>query len=32
MAMQPKAWMTGELFRAWIGYFVKNVLDCGLGI
>jgi hypothetical protein len=32
MAMQPKAWMTGHLFKAWIGHFVKNVRDCGLGI
>jgi hypothetical protein len=21
-----------ELFKAWIGHFVKNVRDCGLGI
>ena len=32
MAMQPKAWMKGYLFKSWIGHFVKNVLDCGLGI
>jgi hypothetical protein len=32
MAMQPKAWMTGQLFKSWIGHFVKNVRDCGLGI
>jgi hypothetical protein len=24
--------MTGHLFKAWIGYFVKNVRECGLGI
>jgi hypothetical protein len=24
--------MTGQLFKAWIGHFVKNVRDCGLGI
>jgi hypothetical protein len=32
MAMQPKAWMTRELFKVWIGHFVKNMRDCGLGI
>jgi hypothetical protein len=32
MAMQPKTWMTGQLFKAWIGHFVKIVRDCGLGI
>ena len=32
MAMQPKAWMTGYLFKSWIGHFVKNICDCGLGI
>jgi hypothetical protein len=32
MAMQSKAWMTRELFKVWIGHFVKNVPDCGLGI
>ena len=32
MAMQPKAWMTGYLFKSWNGHFVKNVHDCGLGI
>jgi hypothetical protein len=32
MAMQPKAWITCQLFKAWIGYFVKNVHDCGLWI
>jgi hypothetical protein len=32
MAMQPKAWMMGQLFKAWIGCFVKNIRDCGLGI
>jgi hypothetical protein len=32
MAMQPKAWMTGHLLKSWIGHFVKNVHDCGLGI
>jgi hypothetical protein len=32
MALQPKAWMTSQLFKSWIGHFVKNVRDCGLGI
>ena len=32
MAMQQKAWMMGQLFKAWIWHFVKNVRDCGLGI
>jgi hypothetical protein len=32
MAMQAKAWMTGQLFKSWIGHFVKNVCDYGLGI
>jgi hypothetical protein len=32
MAMQPKAWMTGHLFKSWIRHFVKNVRDCGLQI
>jgi hypothetical protein len=32
MAIQPKAWMTCQPFKSWIGYFVKNVHDCGLGI
>jgi hypothetical protein len=32
MAIQPKAWMTCQLFKSWIGHFVKNVRDCGLGI
>jgi hypothetical protein len=32
LAMQPKAWMTSQLFKSWIGHFVKNVRDCGLGI
>jgi hypothetical protein len=32
MAMQPKSLMTSQLFKAWIGYFVKNVRDCDLGI
>jgi hypothetical protein len=32
MAMQAKAWMTGHLFKSWIGHFVKNVRDSGLGI
>jgi hypothetical protein len=32
MAMQPKAWMTGQLFKSWIGHFMKNVRDCGLDI
>jgi hypothetical protein len=32
MAMQPKAWMMGYRFKSWIGHFVKNVYDCGLGI
>jgi hypothetical protein len=32
MAMQEKAWMTGHLFKSWIGHFVKNVRDCGLQI
>jgi hypothetical protein len=32
MAMQEKAWMTGQLFKSWIGHFVKNVCDCGLEI
>jgi hypothetical protein len=32
MAMQPKAWMTGQLFKSWIGHFVINVRDYGLGI
>jgi hypothetical protein len=31
MAMQPKAWMTGQLFKSWIG-FIKNLYNCGLGI
>ena len=32
MAMQEKAWMTCHLFKSWIGHFVKNVRDYGLGI
>jgi hypothetical protein len=24
--------MTGQLFKSWIGHFIKNVCDCGLGI
>lgn len=32
MAMQLKAWMTSQLFKSWIGHFVKNVRDCELGI
>jgi hypothetical protein len=24
--------MTWKLFKSWIGHFVKNVHDCGLGI
>ena len=24
--------MTDKLFKSWIGHFVKNVRDCGLGI
>jgi hypothetical protein len=32
MAMQAKAWMTGHLFKSWIGHFVKNVHDSGLSI
>jgi hypothetical protein len=32
MAMQTKAWMTGQLLKSWIGHFVKNMRDCGLGI
>jgi hypothetical protein len=32
MAMQEKAWMTGHLFKSWIGHFVKNIRDCGLQI
>jgi hypothetical protein len=32
MTMQAKAWMTGHLFKSWIGHFVKNVRDSGLGI
>jgi hypothetical protein len=32
MAIQSKAWMTIQLFKLWIGHFVKNVCDCGLGI
>jgi hypothetical protein len=32
MAMQPKAWMTGHLFKSWIRHFVKNVKDYGLDI
>jgi hypothetical protein len=32
MAMQEKAWMMGHLFKSWIGRFVKNVRECGLGI
>jgi hypothetical protein len=32
MAMQSKAWITNQLFKSWIGHFVKNVCDCGLGI
>jgi hypothetical protein len=32
MAMQEKAWMTGHLFKSWIGHFVKNVRDYGFGI
>jgi hypothetical protein len=32
MAMQEKAWMTGHLFKSWIGHFVKNVRDYGLEI
>jgi hypothetical protein len=32
MAMQPQAWMMGYLFKSWIGHFVKNICDCGLGI
>jgi hypothetical protein len=32
MAMQPRTWMTGYLLKSWIGHFVKNVRDCGLGI
>jgi hypothetical protein len=32
MGMQAKAWMTGHLFKAWIGHFVKNICECGLGI
>jgi hypothetical protein len=32
MAMQSKAWMTGELFKSWISHFEKIVSDCGLSI
>jgi hypothetical protein len=32
MAMQEKAWMTGHLFKSWIGHFVKNVREYGLEI
>jgi hypothetical protein len=32
MAIQPKAWMTGHLFKSWIWHFVKNVKDYGLDI
>jgi hypothetical protein len=32
MAMQEKAWMTGQLFKSWIGHFVKNMRECGLEI
>jgi hypothetical protein len=32
MTMQPKAWMMGYHFKSWIGHFVKNVHDCGLGV
>ena len=32
MAMQEKVWMTGHLFKSWIGHFVKNVRDRGLHI
>jgi hypothetical protein len=32
MAMQSKVWMTRELFKTWIGHFVKNVRNRGLGI
>jgi len=29
MAMQANAWMTSELFHAWIQHFIKNVKDLG---
>lgn len=32
IAMQLKAWITRESFKAWIGHFVINVCDCDLGI
>ena len=32
MAIQKKAWMTGQLFKSWIGHFIKNVRECGLEI